>query len=175
MIESEAWDTTMGDASIVIAITDDGVDWDHPDLAANIWTNPGETPGNYIDDDANGYVDDVRGWDFSSNDNDPNHVGSHSHGTHVAGITAARTDNGTGVAGTAGHATIMPLRFYGSGAWTSTIIAETFSNGQVQIGAGDFTFYIRNGWLIEGGRITAPIKDVNIIGNGPQTLRKRWV
>jgi TldD protein len=51
------------------------------------------------------------------------------------------------------------------------ILAETFSNGQVQIGAGDFTFYIKNGWLIEGGRITAPIKDVNIIGNGPQALR----
>jgi len=52
------------------------------------------------------------------------------------------------------------------------IIAETFTNGQVQIGAGDFTFYIKNGWLIEGGRVTAPIKDVNIIGNGPEALRK---
>ena len=51
------------------------------------------------------------------------------------------------------------------------IVAETFSNGQVQIGAGDFTFYIRNGWLIEGGKITAPIKDVNIIGNGPDAIR----
>ena len=52
------------------------------------------------------------------------------------------------------------------------IIAETFTNGQVQIGAGDFTFYIKNGWRIEGGRITAPIKDVNIIGNGPEALSR---
>jgi len=51
------------------------------------------------------------------------------------------------------------------------IVAETFTNGQVQIGAGDFTFYIKNGWLIEDGRITAPIKDVNIIGNGPEAIR----
>ena len=51
------------------------------------------------------------------------------------------------------------------------IIAETFTNGQVQIGAGDFTFYIKNGWLIEDGKITAPIKDINIIGNGPEALR----
>jgi TldD protein len=52
------------------------------------------------------------------------------------------------------------------------IIAETFTNGQVQIGAGDFTFYIKNGWLVEGGKITAPIKDVNIIGNGPEALKR---
>jgi TldD protein len=51
------------------------------------------------------------------------------------------------------------------------ILASTFTNGQVQIGAGDFTFYIKNGWLIEGGKVTAPIKDVNIIGNGPEALR----
>ena len=57
------------------------------------------------------------------------------------------------------------------GAVDYGIIADTFTNGQVQIGAGDFTFYIKNGWLIEGGKITAPIKDVNIIGNGPEALK----
>lgn len=121
-----AWDTTLGSSNVIIAITDDGIDITHPDLAASIWTNPGEIAGNGIDDDHNGFVDDVHGWDFSSNDNNPNPVSPDYHGTHVAGIAAARTNNGVGVSGTAGGATIMPIRFYGSGAWTSTVISNSF-------------------------------------------------
>ncbi|MCA8997222.1 MAG: S8 family serine peptidase, partial [Planctomycetaceae bacterium] len=125
-----AWDITLGDSGVIIAVTDDGVDWDHVDLAANIWNNPGEIPGNGIDDDSNGYIDDVRGWDFIDNDNNPDHNGTDSHGTHVSGISAGRTNNSTGIAGTAGGSTIMPLKFYDGaqpGTWTSVVIAATYT------------------------------------------------
>ncbi|MFO0868878.1 MAG: S8 family serine peptidase, partial [Pirellulales bacterium] len=127
MNNDRAWDVTRGESNIIVAITDDGVSLSHEDLAANIWINDDETAGDGVDNDNNGYVDDVHGWDFSSGDNDPNPVGTDSHGTHVSGIVAARLDNGLGVAGTAGGATIMPLRFYGSGAWTSTVIAAAYA------------------------------------------------
>jgi subtilisin family serine protease len=65
----EAWDITTGDANIIVAVIDSGIDLSHPDL--NIWTNPGEIPGNGIDDDGNGFIDDVNGWDFAGNDNNP--------------------------------------------------------------------------------------------------------
>jgi subtilisin family serine protease len=111
----DAWDIETGDPSIVIAVIDTGVDWDHPDIAANIWENGDEIPGNSTDDDLNGYVDDVRGWDTygdgMTGDNDP--MDTHGHGTHVAGIAAGVTNNtksGTNVAGTAWNCKIMALR-----------------------------------------------------------------
>jgi hypothetical protein len=103
----------------VIAIIDTGIDFRHPDLAGQIWTNTQEIPGNDLDDDHNGYIDDFQGWDFSANDttiipimedNDPtDHYG---HGTHVAGIIAAAAGNGVGIVGIAPHCRIMPLKFY---------------------------------------------------------------
>jgi subtilisin family serine protease len=121
-----AWDTTQGE-DVVVAITDDGTDWDHVDLADNIWSNGDELGGNGLDDDLNGFIDDVRGWDFVSNDNNPDHAGTDNHGTHVAGIIAARTNNAVGIAGTAGRVQLMPIRFYGStAAWTSTLVFNSF-------------------------------------------------
>jgi subtilisin family serine protease len=79
-----------------------------------------------VDDEGNGFVDDVNGWDFSSDDNDVTPAPGFNHGTHVAGIAAARTNNGVGVAGTAGAATLMPVRFFGSGGWSSTVVARSF-------------------------------------------------
>jgi subtilisin family serine protease len=107
----DAWDIETGNPAVVIAVIDTGVDWDHPDLAANIWQNSDEIAGNGIDDDGNGYIDDVRGWDTFESDNDP--MDTHGHGSHVAGIAAAVTNNVTwsfNVAGTAWNCRIMPVR-----------------------------------------------------------------
>jgi subtilisin family serine protease len=124
-----AWDTTLGSAPVLIAITDDGTDFNHQDLAAGIWNNSDEIAGNSIDDDNNGYVDDVRGWDFWQNDNDMSPLSVDNHGTHVAGIAGARTNNTVGVSGTAGGATILPIRFWGTtgNIWTSTIVAAAYA------------------------------------------------
>ncbi len=107
----EAWDTQTGNDSTLIAVIDTGVDYNHPDLAANIWTNSGEIPNNGIDDDMNGYKDDIRGWDFANSDNDP--FDDNLHGTHVAGTIGAVGDNGVGVAGVNWRVKIMPLKFLG--------------------------------------------------------------
>ncbi|MCX8056555.1 MAG: S8 family serine peptidase, partial [Ignavibacteria bacterium] len=109
----DAWDISRGDSSIVIGIIDTGVYWYHPDLEPNIWINKNEIPNNGIDDDNNGYIDDVRGWDFGglngTPDNDPKEDAPY-HGTHVAGIASAATNNGIGVAGVGFRAKIMAVK-----------------------------------------------------------------
>jgi subtilisin family serine protease len=105
----EAWDVTTGSSNVIVAVVDSGVDINHPDLQANIWTNPGEIPGNLFDDDGNGLTDDVNGWDFLNNDNTPDDP--FGHGTHVAGTVAAVGDNAVGTTGVSWTAKIMPLRF----------------------------------------------------------------
>ena len=102
-----AWGLTGGDPRIIVAVCDEGVKYTHPDLAANMWVNEGEIPGNGIDDDKNGYVDDIHGWNFLSTDKYPkeiswNEPGDVSHGTHVAGTVAAVNNNGIGISGVAG-------------------------------------------------------------------------
>jgi len=107
----EAWDITTGSHDILIAVIDTGVAYGHPDLAANVWQNTKEIPANGIDDDGNGYVDDVYGWDFIDNDGYPEDLDS--HGTHVAGIIASQGNNGAGGSGVMWSARIMALRFLG--------------------------------------------------------------
>jgi subtilisin family serine protease len=92
----------------VVAVVDSGVAADHPDVKGSIWTNTGETPGNGLDDDGNGFVDDVHGWDFWDSDNDPDDF--HGHGSHIAGTIAATANNQTGIAGVAPQAKLMPVR-----------------------------------------------------------------
>jgi subtilisin family serine protease len=104
----KAWEVTTGD-SIVVGVLDTGVDWLHPDLKDNIWINWKEFYGRSgVDDDGNGLIDDVRGWDWINNDNNP--TDDHSHGTHVAGIIAAKGNNGIGITGVNWNAKIMPLK-----------------------------------------------------------------
>ncbi len=104
-----AWDVTTGSRNVVVAVIDSGIDLSHPDLAANLWTNPGEIPGNGIDDERNGFVDDVHGWNFAANTS--NVQDGYGHGTHVAGIIGAVGNNGVGVTGINWNVSIMPLKF----------------------------------------------------------------
>lgn len=117
----KAWNTAPQQNDIVVALLDTGIDYTHQDLIPNIWRNLKEIPNNGIDDDENGYIDDVIGWDFSSNDNLPfdfttdplvvlSNNGNPGHGTHVAGIIAASRRNGFGISGVSPHIKIMPLR-----------------------------------------------------------------
>jgi subtilisin family serine protease len=107
----EAWWVATGDPAFVIGVVDTGIQYSHADLAANMWINIAEVPANGIDDDGNGYIDDVRGWDFYSQDNDP--MDETGHGTHVAGTIGAGANNGIGVAGVMWECRLMPLRFLG--------------------------------------------------------------
>lgn len=119
----QGWGIHQGNPSVKIGVLDVGVDIGHPDLAPSIWTNPGEIPGNGIDDDHDGYVDDVHGWDFGDDDNDPrptplmefdpeigDSVDVAWHGSMVAGLAAAATNNGAGVSGAGWGCTILPLK-----------------------------------------------------------------
>jgi subtilisin family serine protease len=114
-----AWDRITG-SSVLISVIDTGAQLSHADLAANVWVNPGEIPGNGIDDDGDGYIDDVSGWDFWNGDADPDD--DMGHGTHVSGILGAVGNNGLGVAGVCWSAQLQEVKVLdasGSGTWTS--------------------------------------------------------
>lgn len=112
----EAWELTTGNANIIVGVIDTGIDYDHEDLKANIWLNPGESGGgkenNNIDDDGNGYKDDYRGWNFIYKSNDP--YDDNDHGTHCSGTVGAVGNNGKGVVGVNWNVKLMALKFLGS-------------------------------------------------------------
>ncbi len=124
---SQAWGYGTS-SSVVVGVIDTGVDYTHPDLAANMWSNSREIAGNRIDDDGNGYVDDIRGWNFVSNNNNP--MDDNGHGTHVAGTIGAVGNNGIGIAGIAWSVKIMALKFLdatGSGNLSDAVSAIDYA------------------------------------------------
>ena len=127
---TEAWDLSTGSSDVVIGILDSGIDSTHPDLAANLFTNPGEIPANGLDDDGNGFVDDVHGWDFVAGDNDPQD--DNGHGTNMAGIAGALGNNGIGIAGACWQVRLLPLKFLnasGTGTTADAIQALDYAVG----------------------------------------------
>lgn len=124
----QAWDIHTGNGEIVIAVLDTGIDYNHAELSGNIWINTGEIPNNGIDDDGNGKIDDWRGWNFVSNNNNP--IDNHGHGTFVSGIIGAKGNNLIGIAGMMWNVKIMPLKFLdnkGEGTTSDEIAAIQYA------------------------------------------------
>ena len=168
----EGWNIQTGNKKVIVAVIDTGVDYNHADLARNMWINAGEIPNNGIDDDHNGFIDDYRGWNFVGNTSDP--FDDYGHGTHVAGTIGAAGDNGIGVTGVNWNVTIMPVKFLdsgGSGTIESAILsvqyatlmhADIMSNSW---GGGGFSLALRD--AIEAAN-NAGILFVAAAGNSAQ-------
>ena len=122
-----AWDLSTGSPTVVVADIDTGMLYTHEDLAANVWTNPGEIPGNGVDDDGNGFADDYYGYDFRYNDPDP--LDEHGHGTHTAGTIGAVGNNSLGVVGVNWNIKIMPIKIYSAFAddTTSAMVINAYN------------------------------------------------
>ncbi len=147
----EAWSTFTGSSDVIVGVIDTGVDYNHPDLAANMWINAGEIAGNGIDDDGNGWVDDVVGYDYINGDSNP--MDDNGHGTHCSGTIGGVGNNGVGVAGVNWDVSIMALKFLsaaGSGYTDDAIACVQYA---VQMGAD----VLSNSW--GGGGYSAALED----------------
>ncbi|MDJ0784790.1 MAG: S8 family serine peptidase [Desulfosarcinaceae bacterium] len=186
---SHAWDFSIGDPDVLIAVIDAGADQTHPDLTPNYWTNPGEVADNGIDDDGNAYIDDINGWDFFDNDGD---LGPHHHGVGVAGCAAGRGDNTLGISGSCPNCSLMVITLgsdyaaqaeaidyarvmgadivtnswgYGIGLPTTAVV-ETAVNDAATLGRGGLGcivfFAMTNG---DGNNCTGANPDISSIAN----------
>jgi len=139
----EAWEVTTGSADVLVALIDTGVDYTHPDLVDNIWINPGEIAGNGIDDDDNGYIDDVHGWNAVANNGDP--MDDNGHGTHCAGTIGASGNNDLGVTGVNWDVSIVAIKAgNASGSFSLSDMIEAMQYAHA-IGA-DLTSNSYGGW-----------------------------
>lgn len=133
----EAWEYSKGDRQVKVAIVDDACQIDHPDLAGQIWTNPGEIPNNGIDDDNNGYVDDVHGYDVGGLDNDPMpNNNNFTHGTHCSGIVGASSDNSTGIASIGFNISLVPVKCTTTGQTNTQSIPRGYEGITYAVAAG---------------------------------------
>lgn len=164
-----AWDVETGDGSVVLAVLDDGVELSHPDLP--VYTNPGEIPGDGLDNDGNGLADDVHGWDFFSGDEDPDPctsapcvAGKGSHGTAVAGVAAGIGDNSIGVTGACQSCKVLPIRIasHETGAFASgSDVADALAY------AGEIAHVLNNSWSFSpSAAITGAIQQAASSGRG---------
>ena len=136
----QAWELNTGSSQVVVAVIDSGIDYTHHDLFPNMWINPGEIPYNHWDDDNNGYVDDLFGYDFINNDPDP--MDDHFHGSHCAGTIGAAGNNGRGVAGVSWNVRLMALKFLGSSGSGSTSAAIS----AIQYAVNNGAHILSNSW-----------------------------
>jgi subtilisin family serine protease len=154
----QAWGVTTGSRQIVVGVVDEGVDISHPDLAANVWTNPGEVPANGVDDDGDGFIDDVHGWDFFHNDASVYDGsgsfpadGTDAHGTHVAGIVGASGDNGAGVAGVNWQVSLLPIKVLGPDGGADADIIRAYAYAKT----------LRDLWVSTNGARGANLRVLN--------------
>ena len=164
---AEAWaNGKTGSTAVYVGIIDEGIQFDHPDLAGNIWVNPFD-PVNGVDDDGNGYVDDVRGWDFNGNDNGTYDGGkggnSDDHGTHVAGTIGARGGNNAGVAGVNWNVTMISGKFLGrSGGTTANAVKAVRYFTDLKVRHGLNIVATNNSW--GGGGFSQALLDAIVDG-----------
>jgi subtilisin family serine protease len=162
----EAWDIAQGDPGAIIAIIDTGLDWNHPDLAAAVWLNPDEIAGNGLDDDRNGLIDDLRGWDFGNNGPDPSPdplmssdgIDMGFHGTHCAGIAAASTNNNVGIAGAGAGCSLMGLKVVDTAGNVTTESLVAAMNYAVTSGASVISLSL-GGTFEDFGFLQAAVDD----------------
>jgi subtilisin family serine protease len=141
---TQAWELTTGSSEVIVAVIDSGIDYNHPDLAENIWVNSGEIPDNGIDDDQNGFIDDIYGYDFADNDSDP--MDENNHGTHVAGTIAAHSNNALGVTGVNWQCRVMACKFLGADGYGNVSDAIEAINYAIANGAT----ILNNSWGWQG-------------------------
>src|SRR2546425_1649995 len=160
-----AWDISTGSRDVVVAVIDTGIDINHLDLQQNIWRNPGEVPGNGIDDDGNGYIDDVNGFDFLHNDasvydgpgTNPNGSAIDAHGTHVAGTIGGTGNNGIGVTGINWQVSLMSLKFIGPSFGATSDLLKALAYAKM----------MRDRWVSTGGAQGANVRITNNSYGGP--------
>ena len=170
------WDTTTGDTTQIIAILDTGVDWLHPDLKNKIWRNKDEIADNGIDDDGNGLIDDIRGWDYIGWDNNP--MDLNGHGTHVAGIAAAEGNNEIGITGVSWGAKILPIKIISNdGRGDAAIIAQGINYASslnasiINMSFGGYWYSLVLSEALKNATITSEL--VAAAGNDGQSIYSR--